>query len=317
VELPFRRPDRATAGRTLDPLARRLADAISRIAGTRTEPASIASPSGCGGLGRRERGAGHGGNLSRGHDPGRRKARRDEPQRLTEIEVDLTEALEGRRALHARGDRARPDDRDYRRESFGRALAEADWYGIHGGIWKPARLEARNPLYLHSVAIQASTNLQSHAVRVKGALSFVTRTIVRIALSRAGAVVAQQDFAVDTKTFDLSLAVAEVDLWSPEAPSLYEVAASLVADNTIVDAVARSVGFRRLEARDSRLLLNGRPFYMFGALDQDWYPEEDAASLRGVSGTAVPQRQGDGLNTLRCHVKIPTGSISNWPTGSG
>ena len=74
----------------------------------------------------------------------------------------------------------------------------------------------------------------------------------------------------------------------------------------MVDAVERVVGFRRFEAREGRLFLNGRPFFMIGALDQDWHPEEEC---RPPSAEFLEQRFANakamGLNTLRCHVKIP------------
>ena len=45
---------------------------------------------------------------------------------------------------------------------------------------------------------------------------------------------------------------------------------------------------------------------MFGALDQDWHPEEEC---RPPSAEFLEQRFANakamGLNTLRCHVKIP------------
>ena len=53
-------------------------------------------------------------------------------------------------------------------------------------------------------------------------------------------------------------------------------------------------------------MLNGEPFYMFGALDQDWHPEEEC---RPPNPQFLEQRFANakamGLNTLRCHVKIP------------
>ncbi len=53
-------------------------------------------------------------------------------------------------------------------------------------------------------------------------------------------------------------------------------------------------------------MLNGEPFYMFGALDQDWHPEEEC---RPPNAEFLEQRFANakamGLNTLRCHVKIP------------
>ena len=225
----------------------------------------------------------------------------------TEIEVLLTDIASGAETFTLGVTARAPDDRDYAHGSFGQSLAaKQDWYGIHGGIWKSVRLEARNRLHLEGVAIEASTDLRSHGVRVKGALSLAKSVHLRVELKRGADIVAQRELAVNTKDFDLNLAVAEVELWSPAAPRLYQVVVSLISDETIVDAIERSVGFRRFEARDARLFLNGQPFYLFGALDQDWYPEEDC---RHPDAAFLEQRfknaKAMGLNTLRCHVKIP------------
>jgi hypothetical protein len=225
----------------------------------------------------------------------------------TEIEVDLTDDLKGAKRFTLAVIARVPDDRDYERSSFGQSLAaKQDWYGIHGGVWKPARLERRKQLHLKEVAIEASTDLRSHGVSVKGALSLEQPAKVRIELKHEGTTVAQDEFAVNSRAFELLLPVADVELWSPEAPKLYQVAVSLIAHDAIADAIERNVGFRLFESRDARLFLNGRPFYMFGALDQDWYPKEDC---RHPDAAFLEQRfrnaKAMGLNTLRCHVKIP------------
>jgi hypothetical protein len=225
----------------------------------------------------------------------------------TEIEVDLTEAINGVKRFTLAVIAHVPDDRNYERRSFGQSLAaKQDWYGIHGGVWKPARLEARNPLHLKEVATAASTDLRSHGVSVKGALSLEQPAKVRIELKHGETIVTQDEFAVNSKAFELLLPVADVELWSPEAPNLYQIVVSAISDDAIVDAIERNVGFRLFESRDARLFLNGRPFYMFGALDQDWYPQEDC---RHPDEAFLEQRfrnaKAMGLNTLRCHVKVP------------
>jgi hypothetical protein len=225
----------------------------------------------------------------------------------TDISVDLTEALSGARHFTLGVEARVPDDRDPARGGFGATLAgKQDWYGIHGGIWKPARLEARSPLHFASLAVEVSTDLSRHEARVTGALSRDSAAAVAVTLSRGGAVVARREFAVDASPFDLRMPVGEAELWSPDAPELYEVAVELALDQEVVDRQTRSVGFRRFETRDGRLFLNGQPFYMFGALDQDWYPEEDC---RHPDEAFLEQRfrnaKAMGLNTLRCHVKVP------------
>ena len=65
-------------------------------------------------------------------------------------------------------------------------------------------------------------------------------------------------------------------------------------------------GFRTIEARDGRLLLNGEPLYLRGALDQDYYPD----GICTPPSTAFLEDQlrkakALGLNCLRCHIKVP------------
>ncbi len=88
----------------------------------------------------------------------------------TPIEVDLTCALDGKTAFVLGIDARTPDDRHGGR--FSRSLAgKQDWYGVQGGIWKPARLNARDRLHVKELAVRTSYDLARGAVFVKGALS--------------------------------------------------------------------------------------------------------------------------------------------------
>ncbi len=226
----------------------------------------------------------------------------------TEIEVDLTTAVAGKNAFVLGVEATTPDDRDPALGRLSQSLiGKQDWYGLHGGIWKPARLEARNPIHLRGVAIWASFDLKACAVIARGTLSRPAEAAaICITLSRMGATVARRDFELRSVDFELRLEVNGAEIWSPAAPNLYDAAIELICGGAVVDAVERVVGFRSFEARDSRLILNGRPFYMFGALDQDWHPDEEC---RPPSADFLEQRfrnaKAMGLNTLRCHVKIP------------
>jgi len=223
----------------------------------------------------------------------------------TPIEVDLSDAVDGKAWFVLGVDACTPDDCDGGR--FSRSLAgKQDWYGVQGGIWKPARLEARDPVHLSEVEVQCSYDLATGVVTVKGRLSQLGANAVRLALSRAGDAVAHDDFPLDGATFLARLTTPNPDPWSPHAPNLYDVAVELIRDGAVVDAVDRTAGFRLIEAKEGRLVLNGRPFTMFGALDQDWHPEEEC---RAPDPQFLEQRFANakamGLNTLRCHVKIP------------
>jgi hypothetical protein len=223
----------------------------------------------------------------------------------TQIEIDLTTPLDGKAAFELGVEARTPDDRNGGR--FSRSLAaKQDWYGVQGGIWKSAWLEARDPVHFTEFEAQSSYDLAAGTVRVRGKLSRPEADAVRIALVRLGQIVAYGDFPLEGDAFEAKLALSEPDPWSPESPNLYDVAVELRMGGAVIDALQRVVGFRRLEAKDGRLVLNGQPFFMLGALDQDWHPEEEC---RPPDPPFLEQRFANakamGLNTLRCHVKIP------------
>ena len=223
----------------------------------------------------------------------------------TPIEVDLTRALDGKTAFVLGVEARTPDDRHGGR--FSQLLAgKQDWYGVQGGIWKPARLEARDPVHIRELAVRTAYDPAEGSVAVKGQLSASAQAGLRVIVRRDGAAVALGEFDLASAEFEVKLAVSRPDAWSPDAPNLYALAVEVIRDGAAIDAVERTIGFRRFEARNGRLFLNGEPFFMFGALDQDWRPEEEC---RPPSEAFLEQRfrnaKAMGLNTLRCHVKIP------------
>ena len=224
----------------------------------------------------------------------------------TPIEVDLTAALDGKTSFVLGVDARVPDDRNGGR--FSQSLAaKQDWYGVQGGIWKPARLEARAPIHFGEVFVRNSFDLKTGVVSITGEISRAAAgTTLQATLSRGGERVARLIYHFRSNRFDAALAAPEAKPWSPEAPNLYDLVVELIVGDETVDAIERVVGFRRFEAKDGGLLLNGEPFTMFGALDQDWHPEEEC---RAPSAEFLEERFANakamGLNTLRCHVKIP------------
>ncbi|HXZ17865.1 MAG TPA: hypothetical protein VEH77_18220 [Roseiarcus sp.] len=223
----------------------------------------------------------------------------------TPIEVDVTEALKGRKSVLLGVDARLPDDRAGGR--FGQSLAgKQDWYGVQGGIWKSARIESRDPVHIRDVAVRTEYDLAAGTVVATGALTQARAARLRMTLSRDGSRVAEAEFAARGAAFEARLTTPDPEAWSPAAPSLYDVALEVLRDGVAVDAIERTVGFRRIEAKDGGLMLNGEPFFLIGALDQDWHPEEEC---RPPAPEFLEERfrnaKAMGLNALRCHVKIP------------
>ena len=91
-------------------------------------------------------------------------------------------------------------------------------------------------------------------------------------------------------------------MWSPGDPALYTLRASLGSG----DSQDFPFGFRTFETRDGKFYLNGKPIYLRGALDQDFYPDTiyTPPSLDYIKDE-MRKASAMGLNLLRCHIKVP------------
>ncbi|MDX7951176.1 glycoside hydrolase family 2 TIM barrel-domain containing protein [Lichenihabitans sp. Uapishka_5] len=179
------------------------------------------------------------------------------------------------------------------------------WYGPLGGLWQSVMVETRPLSHIAHVAVRAGMD----------GVAFVTievaqvprNGIVRVALlDRHGAAVTHAQGALREGGTSLSLAAQSPDLWSPDDPVLYSLEVTLEGEGRALDRVTETFGFRSIEALDGKLLLNGKPLYLRGALDQDYYPD----GICTPPSTAfledqIRKAKALGLNCLRCHMKVP------------
>ena len=145
------------------------------------------------------------------------------------------------------------------------------WYGPIGGIWQSVRVELRNPCHLDHCKIVAILGTGAVSVTLTLADAVGATVAVRV-FDPAGQVVATATRVAVGSVQGIDLMVAAVSPWSPETPALYRAEVT-VAQGTAVDTTSHVFGFRSIETRDGQILLNGKPLFMRGALDQDYYPE--------------------------------------------
>ncbi|MCS7056701.1 MAG: beta galactosidase jelly roll domain-containing protein [Thermoflexales bacterium] len=174
------------------------------------------------------------------------------------------------------------------------------WYGPISGLWQPVTLESRPRK--HIVALRITPQGEQVTARVALSRPPSSRDRLRFAVfDPAGVCVATHE----TRALEATLHVPSPRLWDVDAPALYTLHVTLVNADDAVDVVSDTFGFRTIEARDGKLWLNGRPIYLRGALDQDYYPD----------GIYTPPSQEYiehqfclakhiGLNCLRIHIKV-------------
>lgn len=104
----------------------------------------------------------------------------------------------------------------------------------------------------------------------------------------------------------LAFKVANPALWSPESPSLYDVALELVRGGEVIERAESYFGIREVGLSPSRqMLLNGQPVFMMGLLDQGWWPDGlFTAPTDEALRWDLELTKRMGFNTVRKHVKV-------------
>ncbi|MDQ3005831.1 MAG: glycoside hydrolase family 2 [Chloroflexota bacterium] len=169
------------------------------------------------------------------------------------------------------------------------------WYGMLSGIWQTVWVESRPATHIQRVKITPSADSVDIVVTLSRPLPSDKTLDIEI-LAPDGTLVAQ----AETSSLNYQLRITDSQLWDIDSPNLYTINVSIPADE-----VWETFGFRTIETKDGQILLNGRPFYMRAALDQDYYPEliSTPPSQEYIEDQFHKAKEM-GLNCLRVHIKI-------------
>jgi hypothetical protein len=187
-----------------------------------------------------------------------------------------------------------------------------NWYVQNSGIWQGVRIELCPSLYIERLDVTPGANGEfSIDARLAGvglianAGADAKETRIQAAVyDSAGRVVFQHEQKLETfPNVRLTGIIPHAKSWSPENPALYAVEVSL--EGAVHYGRRTRFGFRTFEAKDGQLLLNGEPFFMVAALDQDFYPEtvHTPTSEEFIRDMMLKAKKL-GFNVLRCHLKV-------------
>jgi beta-galactosidase/beta-glucuronidase len=114
-------------------------------------------------------------------------------------------------------------------------------------------------------SVDVRTTLQAN-----GMLTTDTRALVAFTLNGAmqGQCTATQ---VQPGVLQCTTRIASPRLWSPAAPTLYDMSAVLIQGSAILDAGRDRVGMRKFEVRGTRFYLNNAPIFLRGISRHDIY----------------------------------------------
>src|ERR1039457_814274 len=180
------------------------------------------------------------------------------------------------------------------------------WYTSTSGIWQTVWLEPVNAAYITGLKI--TPDVDNSAVTVH---PITTPTLgvctVEMAIRDGRKVVYN---ASVTAGGQITMPVKKARLWSPEDPHLYNLVVSLKLGNRTIDKVESYFGMRKTslgkdEKGFTRLMLNNKPYFQFGPLDQGFWPDGIyTAPTDEALRYDIQMTKKLGFNLARKHVKI-------------
>ena len=180
------------------------------------------------------------------------------------------------------------------------------WYTSISGIWQTVWLEVVPEVSIASLrltpdldsktlTVEVEVRGNAEGVRVVAESSHGGEKIIMVGEQAEGPVRA---------------AIPDPRVWCPADPYLYDLQVRLVRDGQVLDEVGSYFAMRKFELlRDShghlRFALNGEPLFLYGPLDQGYFPDglytppSEEAMLFDIEYT-----KQIGCNIIRKHIKV-------------
>lgn len=165
------------------------------------------------------------------------------------------------------------------------------WYTPQSGIWQSVWLEKTPKIYIEN--IKTTPTLEGFFIEVKS--EYNGKAYVKI-----------DDKEVSINTNEKSfIHIDNPHLWSPDDPYLYYYRVTLNEDEVFSYVGLREFGIGPNNNNKPVLLLNGKPYFHHGLLDQGYWegggytPPSDEAIINDIL-----LAKSMGFNALRKHIKI-------------
>jgi beta-glucuronidase len=144
---------------------------------------------------------------------------------------------------------------DNKRERDGVPTLNTDWWN-YGGITRDVYIVEESAIYINDYFIQLDPkkeNTISGYIKLDGSTSPAN---IQLSIPEANI---NKDFSTDKNGYCSFSFTADLELWSPSSPKLYDV--TIQTDN---DKIVDQIGFRKIEVNGTDIKLNGKSIFLKG-----------------------------------------------------
>jgi len=222
---------------------------------------------------------------------------------------NITDALKGEGAQEITVDVFDPTDLGGQPRGKQKLKPGSIMYTATTGIWQTVWLEPVAPAHIESLKIVPDVDESCLRLTVFGSGS------VEAVASDNGKDIAQVTGQAGS---ELKLSIPNPKLWSPDSPHLYDLRVSLKSGDKTVDSVTSYFGMRKIAlGKDdkgvTRMMLNGKPVFQVGPLDQGFWPDGIyTAPTDEALRFDIAETKRLGFNATRKHVKVEPARWYYW-----
>lgn len=200
-----------------------------------------------------------------------------------------------------------PTDRGY--QPRGKQVCNPDgiWYTPVSGIWQTVWLEPVAPMHIENLRILPNVDANTVTVTVQKSVE-CPAMMAEVKVLDGGKLVATAR-GINNEPVEVRMP-ADVKLWSPDSPFLYDLEVTIYKDGKPVDSVKSYAAMRKISTkRDDngivRMQLNNKDLFQFGPLDQGWWPDGlyTAPSYEAMIFD-IDKTKEWGFNMIRKHIKV-------------
>lgn len=226
----------------------------------------------------------------------------------TPFSLDITDALsaKGSNTLTVRV--WDPTDKSYQPRGKQVSKSSGIWYTPVSGIWQTVWLEPVSETHIANLKITPDIDSHELSVDVQTNAAATTGLQSKVQVYDGTTLVAE---GASVNGLPVSITMpANAKLWTPDTPNLYTLKVSLLKNGREADAVSSYAAMRKVStARDEngivRLQLNNKDIFMYGPLDQGWWPDGLYTAPTDEALKYDIQKTKDfGFNMIRKHIKV-------------
>ena len=189
------------------------------------------------------------------------------------------------------------------------------WYTPVSGIWQTVWLEPVSETHFENLKI--TPDIDARTLTVSACVAWPTASDMVEVKVYDGETMVVSGKSINGEPVQLSMP-ADMKLWSPDSPFLYDLKVTLYQNGKPVDQVASYAAMRKFSTgRDKsgivRLQLNNEPLFQFGPLDQGWWPDGlYTAPSDEALAYDIKKTKDFGFNMIRKHIKVEPARWYTW-----